>query len=543
MSNGIDNKLKYFYISLDEAIYKCASSTCLYPFERFIFKNLKDNSIYNYEEVLDGGREAVFRVKFDEPSIVQSKNPLSTKWFTDSQRNPDIENYDFSDLFDNFDADAPIETDSQSSTVNPDSLEFLDDTVPPQHIDELNNDKVLDVNGIDNIIDSLLKESPIKKKPSAKSVKANGEKISKSKTSIKAKSQAKPSKSIQCIEKIKSSKRQKQSENTFTKTIQKARKGQLKAKKRDEQLPVKIETNPMPKEEVRTKSKPVSTLCSSSKTIRPSLLAKELISMDANQINSNFLRHYMKVKEETLFADEPSINSEPIKKATNAIESVISSSSKQQISKIETATSEKEAKSAIVRKSKMSSSRKTIKKEPTTEDNVAPKTDNNKSRTTKPRTSKPKTIKTDANERKEQSNEKAFDSNEVTVKVEKLTEKKTPRKRTTSRKKETLIENKVMGVSSHLTEIETNKKCQKKISSTVTSGAFEAIVKKESSKRGRKKEKRVENAGDVENEDPKPKRRRISKKTKNAEQPSLPTMIANDGTGEFDLSTILSLQF
>lgn len=87
---------------MEEAIYKCAGSSCLYPHQRYVFKSLRDESVYYYEEVLDGGREVIFRVPLDNQPIYQSKNPLSTKLFCDSQRNPDIESYDsdFSNLFD-----------------------------------------------------------------------------------------------------------------------------------------------------------------------------------------------------------------------------------------------------------------------------------------------------------------------------------------------------------------------------------------------------------------------------------------------------------
>lgn len=84
---------------------------------------MKDKSVYYYEEVLDGGREVIFRVPLDNQPIYQSKNPLSTKLFCDSQRNPDIESYDsdFSNLFDDSETEQEHQPqpESQVSRVKP----------------------------------------------------------------------------------------------------------------------------------------------------------------------------------------------------------------------------------------------------------------------------------------------------------------------------------------------------------------------------------------------------------------------------------------
>ncbi|XP_031625724.1 neurofilament heavy polypeptide [Contarinia nasturtii] len=223
-SKGIDNKLRYYYISLDEAIYKCNGAQCLYPYEKFIFKNVKDNSVYYYEEVLEGGREAVFRVPLDGTDNYQSTNPLSTELFCDSQRNPNIESYDldFSDLFNDFEAEPKFEIDPKSNVENPDFLDFLDETVIPSKID---TDKVLDKNGIDKMIANL---SPIKNETKLKSVKDAS-----SSGKGKIKTEAKLTKCIQHIEKTKRSKSKKANEkppNKFTVAIRKARKNQSNGK-------------------------------------------------------------------------------------------------------------------------------------------------------------------------------------------------------------------------------------------------------------------------------------------------------------------------
>lgn len=93
--------------------------------------------------MLDGGRVAVFKVRLGGPKKNDSNNPISTKVFCDSQRNPDIECYnsDFADLFDDIDSE-PIpnhEPESNSTTLNSRFLEFLDETVAP-NVDNQNSD-------------------------------------------------------------------------------------------------------------------------------------------------------------------------------------------------------------------------------------------------------------------------------------------------------------------------------------------------------------------------------------------------------------------
>lgn len=40
---------RYFFVNEHEAIYKCESSDCLFPFREFIFKNFTDNTVYRYQ--------------------------------------------------------------------------------------------------------------------------------------------------------------------------------------------------------------------------------------------------------------------------------------------------------------------------------------------------------------------------------------------------------------------------------------------------------------------------------------------------------------
>ncbi|XP_058067220.1 uncharacterized protein LOC131216682 [Anopheles bellator] len=48
--------VRYMYISLNEAIYKCEAPNCMYPFRNFRFKNYDDNTVYQYEQLLDQNR-------------------------------------------------------------------------------------------------------------------------------------------------------------------------------------------------------------------------------------------------------------------------------------------------------------------------------------------------------------------------------------------------------------------------------------------------------------------------------------------------------
>ncbi|XP_055705817.1 uncharacterized protein LOC129803355 [Phlebotomus papatasi] len=45
---------RYFFVNEHEAVYKCESSDCLFPFREFIFKNFTDNTVYRYQKVSQG---------------------------------------------------------------------------------------------------------------------------------------------------------------------------------------------------------------------------------------------------------------------------------------------------------------------------------------------------------------------------------------------------------------------------------------------------------------------------------------------------------
>lgn len=294
LSKGLDKKLRYFYLSLEEAIYKCENETCLYPFDHFIFKRLSDNKIYYYEEIKDNGREVFLRVPLDGQSINQSINPLSTKLFCDSQRNPNIESFDcdFSDLFDDIDLEPIPETQkaSTSNEENPDFLEFINDVTPCA---ETSTDRVLDENGVIDVINSVLSESPLKTDTPTKPS-----------TNTNTAPEATLSKCIEHIEKVKNVRNYKinqKSQETFAAALKKARTGPNQTASTPS---VKVKSEP----ETKAKLKPkqiTQALSMMQSTLRPTELASRLKSMDISKTNSNFLRQYMKTKEEKLFAEDP----------------------------------------------------------------------------------------------------------------------------------------------------------------------------------------------------------------------------------------------
>lgn len=261
-----------------------------------------DNSVYYYEEVIDGGREAFLRVPLEGQSLYQSQNPFSTKLFCDSQRNPDIENYDmdFSDLFNEDDTNPP-----KTVEENEDFLEFLNETAP---VAETN--KQLDEAGIDSFIENLLNESPVMQQLSATPLKVSP-KMTKAtaeatKPRSKPKTEAKLSKCLKHIEKTKNSRSQKNRENSsqmFTTAIKNARQSRNKAPT-DEKVTTVVPSTV-------TSSKTSNSVASAAKvlqsanSLRPTALATSLLSLDKTSINSNFLRQYMKVKEERKSSDEP----------------------------------------------------------------------------------------------------------------------------------------------------------------------------------------------------------------------------------------------
>lgn len=266
-----------------------------------MFKSLIDHSVYYYEEVVDDGRELFFRVPIDGQNDCSLSNPLSTQLFCDNQRNPLIEDYncDFSDLFNDIDSDVELaQAKLPTSTENPDALEFLDEinNISASHGTNAN------ANEIDSIIDEILNESP---------VKCNSLPSSSTKQPHKStpKEQPKLLKCIQHLDKVKkaqSRKTSEQSKHPFTTAILKARKNQTKLQGDPASTNQESECLQTLQQKPKKISKPSATagFLKSANNLRPVELARRLSNLKSIQTNSQFLRQYMKTKEEKLFADE-----------------------------------------------------------------------------------------------------------------------------------------------------------------------------------------------------------------------------------------------
>lgn len=308
MSKGLQKKLRYFFLSLEEKIYKCENSTCLYPFSRFIFKSLIDNSVYYYEEVLDGRRELFFRVPLYDQNDGQLSNPLGTQMFCDNQRNPNIEDYncDFSDLFSDFDGIDEAEssqTNVPASADNPDALEFLDEfnvTTANSVAGHGTNE-----NDIDRLIDDILNESPMQCNPKEPLPSTSAHRSAL--PTPKPKPKPKLVKCIQHLEKAKKAQGRKKasdkSKQSFTAAILEARKNQ--AKVQDSSASTKPQSKPTqtPYQMLKSKQKSNSSAAFSKSTnnLRPSELARTFSTLKSLNTNSQFLQQYMKSKEENFF--------------------------------------------------------------------------------------------------------------------------------------------------------------------------------------------------------------------------------------------------
>lgn len=557
---------------MEEAIYKCAGTTCLYPFQQFIFKSLIDNSVYYYEEVLP--REALFRVPLDDQPEYYSKNPLSTKPICDSQRNPDIENYDcdLSDLLNDFEPEPEPQTEvksqPESSDLNPDILEFLDDITPAT----LNTDKVLDEKGVDDFINNLLAD------PSSKTVtplpRVKNESVEKPKPiESKEKPKAKLSKCIQHIEKTKVTKNQKTKEKStepFSKAIHKVRKSQAKVTSpvKIETLPVKIESKPVQtplqlSEKHALAKKSLATALKSANIIRPTALAKQLSSMDFTKTNSTFLRQYLKAKEERSSEGEPSDfetgnengmpkktveykNSRPILKLNTTAarcETVTSAS----IARNETAPSnaapsmewdEEEFAAAIAKEERNLNKERREKKEKTEKERPKPKTAKKVAKSVK--------VKEEKIETQTEPTNHAQMLPEPVSKT-KSNGEKPPRKRATSKKKN--VEPNVCLTEINITDdtssedVPLKEYAQNQITTTVTGLAIKTNTKAKKRTNNRKPNM-IDSTASADDGGSKPKRAR-TKATKTAiekELLSLPISFVSD-TGKFSYFCYSCIQF
>lgn len=299
-----------------------------------MFKSLSDNSVYYYEEVIDGGREAYLRIPLDGQNDYESKNPISTKVFCDSQRQPNIEDYncDFSFLFNDFEMEPkPVK---ESNTENGDFLDFLDD-IETKTQDNQNASEVLNGNGFDKMIDDILNESPIKDDQPTTQTTKDAPNIEPD----PVKPEPKLSKCIQHIEKVKSTKARKprdKTKSTLATAIQKARQSRSSSKcdgrsanetQESETLKPKPlaslmatpTSQPSLKPTADAKAREIKSLLKSKSILRPTELAQKLSFLKKNQVTSDFLRQYMKAKEEKSSTTELKTISRPSDDTTQKI--------------------------------------------------------------------------------------------------------------------------------------------------------------------------------------------------------------------------------
>lgn len=365
-----------------------------------------DNSVYYYEEVVDdGGRELFFKVSMDRQNDFQSSNPLSTQLFCDNQRNPTIEDYncDFSDLFNDIDTDV-VETSPAKvppSAENLDALEFLDEITS---INTSHGQNESDIR-FDSIIDEILNESPVTSSPNQMPPPAppppqmhHSHSTAQNVNSSKSKQQPKLLKCTQHLKKEKKAQNRKtpeKSKPSFTAAIQKTRKSRTKGQSDSASTDVEPDRQQIPEQKPNPNPsqtpKPSSTagFLSTANNLRPIELARKLSTLKSINTNSEFLRRYMKAKEEKMFAaeiaQEKAIQTESeAKKAAVTNQNTMPSSSAQPM----TASPEQPITNATqTNTTKKPLARKSVKKEPPV--NVSAQSDGEvKKKERKPRTKK-----------------------------------------------------------------------------------------------------------------------------------------------------------
>lgn len=72
METGQQRFLKYLYVNINEAVYKCESSTCLYPFRDFKYKNYADRTIFRYERISETDEKTSDQKIFPSPTKIES---------------------------------------------------------------------------------------------------------------------------------------------------------------------------------------------------------------------------------------------------------------------------------------------------------------------------------------------------------------------------------------------------------------------------------------------------------------------------------------
>lgn len=89
MARNHESTVRYMYVNLQEAVYKCESPFCMYPFQNFKFKNYTDNTVYYYTSAAEETPPAMddfsttfknvpspFKEAYEEPQSVKASPPM-----------------------------------------------------------------------------------------------------------------------------------------------------------------------------------------------------------------------------------------------------------------------------------------------------------------------------------------------------------------------------------------------------------------------------------------------------------------------------------
>lgn len=176
-SLGIENQLRYFYVNLDEALWKCSGATCLYPFDKFRFKNFANNTVYYYEKIADEATQPDAKVKKGDQQHGGTMSPLKsevngkqikkspvkktedlTKIETHTNSSSSIDDFDF-DAFtaEFFKADSPEETQSSFKS----DFDLMDGFgCQPEYKTHTSQpaEEQFDVNSLNDMLDDLIND-------------------------------------------------------------------------------------------------------------------------------------------------------------------------------------------------------------------------------------------------------------------------------------------------------------------------------------------------------------------------------------------------
>ncbi|XP_059608988.1 SUMO-specific isopeptidase USPL1-like [Phlebotomus argentipes] len=101
--------LRFMFVNEEEAVFKCESSDCLYPFREFIFKNITDNTVYRYQPSLTRDSERHFVPPAPDFSNIDSLMDEISYLTDDSDASQDIANFDLDSVLSEESTDNCIE--------------------------------------------------------------------------------------------------------------------------------------------------------------------------------------------------------------------------------------------------------------------------------------------------------------------------------------------------------------------------------------------------------------------------------------------------